>query len=533
MRITNNMLINNMLTSLSNNLSRTAKLQLQQATGKKISKPSDDPIVASKSLKLRTDVAEIAQYKRNTDDATSWMEITESTIGQLGEVMQRVRELTVQGANGTNTTADMQKIRVEVEQLKKQVSHLANATYAGRYVFSGYKTDKPLMDESGHFLLPVDMSEDIQYEIGIGDNINVNVTGGDLFNSGKTTVSNRAGTSMGNDPVTFPVTITAGVNDQLSITIDGESQTVTIPDGTYSDPFVFLSVFQNRINSATTTASDITASYSAGRLLLTSGTSGDLSEVVVNLGGSTIAGSIGMTAVTEIAGLSYDTSGTLTGNGIVGFPLTITSGLDDTLSLTIDGETVAVTIPAGTYATPADILPVVQNGINTATTAAADVVATINAGRLVLTSGSEGASSSVSINVASSSAAGLLGMATSIQADGVTASNGTMITLFDNLIKGLDKGDHKTIGNLLATVDMEIENMLRVRSGVGARMNRLELSGNRLDDDSVGFTKLMSQNEDVDIAEVAMNLMNENTVYQASLATGAKVIQPSLVDYLR
>ena len=139
MRITNNMLISNMLSSMQNNLSRTSRFQNQLATGKKISKPSDDPIVASKSLKLRTDVAEIAQYKRNTEDATSWMEITENSISQIGEALQRTRELTVQATNGTNTPDDMKKILSEVEQLKAQTTQLANATYAGRYVFSGYK----------------------------------------------------------------------------------------------------------------------------------------------------------------------------------------------------------------------------------------------------------------------------------------------------------------------------------------------------------------------------------------------------------
>jgi flagellar hook-associated protein 3 FlgL len=64
-------------------------------------------------------------------------------------------------------------------------------------------------------------------------------------------------------------------------------------------------------------------------------------------------------------------------------------------------------------------------------------------------------------------------------------------------------------------------------------MNRLELTSNRLEDDLVNFTKLMSKNEDVDIAEAIMNLQNEEYVYRASLSAGAKVIQPSLIDFLR
>ena len=84
----------------------------------------------------------------------------------------------------------------------------------------------------------------------------------------------------------------------------------------------------------------------------------------------------------------------------------------------------------------------------------------------------------------------------------------------------------------LDRIDVDIDNVLRVRSAVGARMNRLELTANRLDDDLINFTKLMSKNEDVDIAEAIMHLMNEMNVYNASLSVGSKVIQPTLVDFL-
>ena len=95
MRITNNMLINNMIKYIGNNLTRMDKLQAQLATGKKIQVPSDDPVVAARALKLRTDVAEIQQYQRNLKDAQSWLEITESALSDMGDIFQRVRELIV------------------------------------------------------------------------------------------------------------------------------------------------------------------------------------------------------------------------------------------------------------------------------------------------------------------------------------------------------------------------------------------------------------------------------------------------------
>lgn len=87
MRITNNMLINNMIDYIGNNLGRMEKLQMQMATGKKISVPSDDPVAAARALKLRTDVSEIEQYKRNVKDAQSWMDITENALSNMGDVL--------------------------------------------------------------------------------------------------------------------------------------------------------------------------------------------------------------------------------------------------------------------------------------------------------------------------------------------------------------------------------------------------------------------------------------------------------------
>jgi flagellar hook-associated protein 3 FlgL len=305
MRITNNMLINNMVNYIGNNLTRMDKYQSQLATGKKIQVPSDDPVVAARALKLRTNVAEIDQYQKNVNDATSWLDTTENTLSSIGDVLQSVRELTVQASSDSTTTDDKTKISAEIQQLRTQMISLGNTTYAGRYIFSGYKTDQKLLDETtGDFAIDVDTSEEnILYEIGIGDDININVAGGDLFNDG-----------------------------------------------------------------------------------------GD--------------------------------------------------------------------------------------------------------------------------------------------ADSTTGTPGTLISDFDALITALNAGDSTAASDLLDNLDNDINNVLRIRADVGARTNRLELTGNRLDSDNTNFTKLMSDNEDVDMAETIMNLQNEENVYKASLSGGAKIIQPSLVDFL-
>jgi len=288
---------------MNENLNRLNKYQTQNSTGKKISAPSDDPVVAARALKLRTDLAEVKQYKRNNEDAKSWLEITEDTVASIGEVLGRARVLAGDASNGTKTPSDMEKIKAEVEQLRKQIIHLSNSTYAGRHIFSGFSTNTPLMNDDGTFAIDVvNYNEQIKFQIGIGDDINVNVPGGELFNNG---------------------------------------------------------------------------------------------------------------------------------------------------------------------------------------------------------------------------------------ADAVKGEVPAFVKLFDDYISALDSGDNKEVSNLLGTIDSIHDNLLRVRADVGARTNRLDLTMDRLENDTVNFTKLMSLNEDVDMAEVIIKLKSEENVYRASLAGGARVIMPSLLDFLR
>ena len=307
MRVTNNMLINNMISNIGKNMSRMETYQKRLATGKKISVPSDDPIVAARALKLRTDVSQIEQYKRNVDDALSWLEITESALNNIGEILQRIRELAVQASNSTMTDDDTEKTAEEVAQLKDQLILISNSTYAGRYIFSGFKTDTKLINDDGTFAITVEDTESIIYEVGVSDSININVLGGQLFNNG------------------------------------GEA---------------------------------------------------------------------------------------------------------------------------------------------------------------------------------------------------VTGNKAYLIDIMDQFVAALKSGDKSAISNsegdsIIDKIDNQMNNLLAIRASVGARYNRLELTADRLDTNRLNFTKLMSENEDVDQEENIMLLKNEENIYRASLAGGSRIIQTSLVDFLR
>ncbi|TAH69455.1 MAG: flagellar hook-associated protein 3 [Anaerolineaceae bacterium] len=145
MRITNRMMTNNMLSNINKNKLNVSKLEEQYSTGKKIQKPSDDPIVTVRALKLRTNLTELEQYfEKNIPDAVSWMDVTESTLTTINEILRQINTDCVQGASDSLTATDRASIVQNLVEMKNQIYQEGNANYAGRYVFSGYKTDSPL-----------------------------------------------------------------------------------------------------------------------------------------------------------------------------------------------------------------------------------------------------------------------------------------------------------------------------------------------------------------------------------------------------
>ncbi|PJN86465.1 flagellar hook-associated protein FlgL, partial [Bacillus sp. mrc49] len=121
MRVTQSMLTNNMLTNLSGSYEKMAKLQEQVSSQKKFSKPSDDPVAAMMGMGYRTNLNQIGQYQSNISEATNWIDSTDDTISEAVSTMQRIREITVQGSNGTYEGDQSKNISEEIKQLKEHL----------------------------------------------------------------------------------------------------------------------------------------------------------------------------------------------------------------------------------------------------------------------------------------------------------------------------------------------------------------------------------------------------------------------------
>ena len=145
MRITTKIMQSNSLSNINKNKELQDKLNTQMATEKKINRPSDDPVVAIRALRLRTNVSQVTQYyEKNAPDAESWLKITEDSLTTVSAVITDLIEQAEKGANENLTSSDRDTILDALKSLRDEVYATGNSDYAGRSIFTGYRTDSTL-----------------------------------------------------------------------------------------------------------------------------------------------------------------------------------------------------------------------------------------------------------------------------------------------------------------------------------------------------------------------------------------------------
>lgn len=205
MRITNKMLSNNFLRDMKTNLNSLSILQTQMATGKQIRKASDDPTKASKIMQINSDIASNIQYNSNIKNTSTWLDMTDTALGQVGNVATRIQELLVSAGDAGHGVDERGAIKDEINQKVGELSQILNTTFDGKYIFGGTAgTDKPTSTtvdtttgNTGNTLLslptdPVKLSQigsKLSVEVSQGVTMEYNVTATDIINGGATKLS--------------------------------------------------------------------------------------------------------------------------------------------------------------------------------------------------------------------------------------------------------------------------------------------------------------------------------------------------------
>ncbi len=146
MRITTKMMHNTSLRNLNINKLRQEKLTNQMSTGKKITRPSDDPVIAIRSLKLNSSLDKIDQYyEKNASDALSWLELTESALSTVNDILTNdIRKNIIDAKSSYKTVEDREAVITHLRKAMEEIYATGNSDSGGRSIFTGYRTDMPL-----------------------------------------------------------------------------------------------------------------------------------------------------------------------------------------------------------------------------------------------------------------------------------------------------------------------------------------------------------------------------------------------------
>ncbi|WP_226037127.1 flagellar hook-associated protein FlgL [Aquibacillus saliphilus] len=205
MRVTQSMLSNNMLRNLSNSYNNLDKYMDQLSTGKKINKPSDDPVVAMKGMNYRSQVGNVEQYQRNINEVHTWMDNSDASLDEATQALQRLRELSVQASNGTYEDGQRKNIAEEVDQLKDHLVEIANTKVNDKYIFNGTSTtEKPVTVDGDGIVTNVSENEQaVNIEVTSGTKLQTNINPTNVF-----------GEQLFNDIEAFSAALKSGTADE-------------------------------------------------------------------------------------------------------------------------------------------------------------------------------------------------------------------------------------------------------------------------------------------------------------------------------
>jgi flagellar hook-associated protein 3 FlgL len=186
-RVTSTTQMRSAQANLQASAQRLAQLQEQSSSLKTMSRASDDPSRAANALAVRAEQRATVQYTSNADNADGWLTTLDNALGSSTNILTKVRDLAVQGANsGSMTPATREAIAAQIDGLKKDLLKEANATYLGRAVFAGNSDAKSAFTPEGTY---VSGSTDgvtavaVERRVSADSTIRVDADGGAVFGS--------------------------------------------------------------------------------------------------------------------------------------------------------------------------------------------------------------------------------------------------------------------------------------------------------------------------------------------------------------
>jgi flagellar hook-associated protein 3 FlgL len=480
------------------------KTQQEIASGKRISKPSDDPAGIRDALLLRTSIAKSNQFVRNVDNNRIYLQAGESALESVNINLIRAKELAVKEL-GALATAETRGYAVsEVNQLIAQSIDSANIKVKNQFVFSGTAFRTQPFDQSGSGAVYLGNSERFEIAVGSNTTADFNLTGSETMGNDlnpkltKTTQLTSLNAGLGITPGSFKITDRSGnegnVNvkstdtvDSLISKINGLGTNVTASINSRGSGIQLTD--KSLVTSQALTVSEVSGGSSALEL-------GILGQRDGNISGSNLNPSV--TSTTLISDL----------NGGSGLTLN---------QISISNGAASGTVTLSSASTIKDVIDLINSS-------SLNVTASINsAGNSLLVNSNDSTTIAIVKNIDTDETAEALGLG---------GGKNVFTTLF-KLRDALKINDSLAIVASLENLGTGMVSINNNRAIVGAKLSGVEAKTVAHDQNVLNNLEQLSNIEDADAVKSIADLANLQFALQATLSSTAQVLQPSLLDFLR
>jgi len=503
-RVTNQGLQNTVLTNIFRITNELARAQLEISSGKRILKPSDDPSGLRTSLGLRTGISGTNQFIRNIDNNKIYIQSSDSALESVGLALTRAKELAISELGGASTAETRGFAAVELNQLISQVLEAANTQVSNQFIFAGTDTRTTPFQVSASGAVYQGNTESVKIEIAPDIKLGITLPGSEVLgtdlNPDLTLSTSLANLNGGN-----------GVSPGQFTIADrgGNSATLTVASGATVGSVVFA------INAA---GLNVIASVnsSGDGITLTDNSSVITQALTVTevSGGSTAFG----------LGILGQRNGNLEGrqlNALVS-SATAVSDLNGGAGLTL-GD-ISITNGAASGMVSLSSATTIGDVINLINNAGFNVTASINSAGNGLRIVSNDASTVAVVND--------IGVGTTAESLGL-GGGGNVLDILIKLKQAMEKDDPAAILASLENLDKGLDSVNESRAFVGASLRRIESTEFILNQDIVDQKGHLSNTEDADLIQRASDLAALEVALNATLSTTARILQPSLLDFLR
>lgn len=527
MRITNTMMQNNSLNNIQANKNQMNTLDTQLSTQKKISRPSEDPIIAIRALRLRTSLNEVTQYlSKNIPDANSWLDVSEGALNETNDIVSDVYKYCVQGSTDTLSLNERRIISDSLKQLSEALYQQGDVDYAGRYVFTGFRTDTSLTFQTDEDLLEADYRMTQEFESTDFDYKAV-VCGGVDLNAVKTLTGDQLGALS-----------SADVKSQLGDINEIKSTDVHRLRLAYNDIKVAADCneavaieYKDAAGNTQDFLSDF--GYSITEITDTGVVPGD-NEILLNTDTGELL--FGENAYKDLFGtgkfsVSYEKDNFEKGECRPEHYFTCTNYAKTAVTYSEDG-----TVKTTDYATYVkeedgqDIEYIVNFNQKLKVNTEASDCFSLGMGRDI-----DEIVNSINDAIVAEEKVNTLKELKSNPNYSSEEAQANLDRLIETAEKELDHYNdvlQKTFESGITWMQKHQENIDIAIADIGNRMSRLQLTKERLQDQKTNFTDLKSSNEDIDLEEVVIHYSSAELVYQASLNAASKVVRQSLLDFI-